>query len=214
MNICIELFSKRRGIAKNDSVWTPGQTIKVKFLDGTDRQRELVMKYAQEWTEYANIKLDFSIHSGVIRVGFRPGQGSWSYVGRSCIAIDNRLPTMNFGWLTENCTEEEARRVILHEFGHGAMGLEHEHESPVSGIKWNIPKVYDFYSGPPMFWNRKQIEDNVLNRYDHDVTNSEFDPDSIMLYAVPEELTLDGFSTKWNMELSNRDKEFVAKLYP
>jgi hypothetical protein len=42
-----------------------------------------------------------------------------------------------------------------------------------------------------------------------------FDPQSIMLYPVPKELTKGGFEIPWsNSELSALDKEFIGKMYP
>jgi hypothetical protein len=35
-----------------------------------------------------------------------------------------------------------------------------------------------------------------------------------MMYPIPRELTLDGFSVGWNNTLSRGDKEYAAKLYP
>ena len=41
-----------------------------------------------------------------------------------------------------------------------------------------------------------------------------FDPKSIMMYPVPAELTLGGFHTDWNAELSEQDKLHIASIYP
>ena len=41
---------------------------------------------------------------------------------------------MNYGWIDADSPEEELRSVVLHEFGH-ALGLIHEHQNPLSGIR-------------------------------------------------------------------------------
>ena len=45
-------------------------------------------------------------------------------------------------------------------------------------------------------------------------TRCEFDRDSIMLYAIPEELTVGTWSVGWNRTLSKTDKAFAAAQYP
>ena len=57
---------------------------------------------------------------------------------------------------------------------------------------------------------------NVLDRYGTDKVSqfTEFDPKSIMVYAIPKELTLDGFEVRSNTSLSDTDKKFIGTVYP
>lgn len=213
MKMCTELYAQRRLAAADDVLWSTGQTVRVQLYEGNNRQRDMVVEFASEWMEHGNIKLEFTVISGIIRVGFRAGQGSWSYVGRSALVVDNRTPTMNFGWLTDDCSEEEARRVILHEFGH-ALGMIHEHQSPAASIPWDEDKLYEFYAGPPNFWSREVIYENIVKKYHNGITNSIFDPESIMLYPIVNELTVGDYEVGWNRELSHQDKEFFGNVYP
>jgi len=212
MHICVEKRIQRRLAAPIENLWE-NRIIKVQFLGGIPRQKKLVMKYAQEWMEYANIEFEFTVLPGIIRVSFKEGQGSWSYVGKEALQINNKQPTVNFGWLTKDVEEEEARRVILHEFGH-VLGMTHEHKSPASSIPWNKKAVYDFYKGPPNFWDKETVDTNLFNVYQGEMTNSEYDPKSIMHYPIPNELTIGDYSVGWNDNLSNQDKEFIGKIYP
>ncbi len=82
-----------------------------------------------------------------IRVAFQQGNGSWSYLGTVCRQIRVDQPTMNYGWLTPDSTDDELRRVVLHEFGH-ALGLIHEHQSPNRPISWSRAAVIAELSGP------------------------------------------------------------------
>lgn len=41
-----------------------------------------------------------------------------------------------------------------------------------------------------------------------------FDGQSIMVYTIPKNHTTDGFEVKWGYELSPRDKQFIAAVYP
>jgi hypothetical protein len=169
--------------------------------------------------EYANVKFQLVVTpdqvrnlKSTIRITFVPG-GSWSYVGTDALDIAPGQPTMQLGWLTERSQDSEIRRVALHEFGH-ALGLLHEHQHPEGGIHWDRDKVLAYHARVDG-WSAVQTEINVLSG----VTGSHihattFDPQSIMLYPIPAELTTDGYSTQWNYALSDGDKRLVAQLYP
>ncbi|WP_405131142.1 M12 family metallopeptidase [Paenibacillus sp. FSL H8-0317] len=195
--------------------WRNGQIIRVKFLDGTDFVKSKVEQYAQVWEEYVNIKFDFGNHEEAeIRISFKLS-GSWSYLGKHCLSIsDQTIPTMNYGWFDENTQDEEFRRTTLHEFGH-ALGFGHEHLNPEVDIPWDKEKVYDYYMGPPNNWTKEMIDYNIFNRYEpKEAVFSPFDDKSIMLYAIPNELTIGEYQVGWNTNLSEMDKEFASQYYP
>jgi hypothetical protein len=60
------------------------------------------------------------------------------------------------------------------------------------------------------------VDANIFKRYAPDDLRASdtYDTTSIMQYAVDSALTRDGFSISWNMELSDTDKEFIARAYP
>jgi serralysin len=131
-----------------------------------------------------------------------------------CRRIDEPEPTMNYGWLTPDSTEDELRRVVLHEFGH-ALGLIHEHQNPKGGIEWNRDAVIADLEGPPNNWPLSVIESNIFAKYPKtDVVATDVDAESIMMYPIPRAWTLDGFSADLNSELSEQDKEFIRTNYP
>jgi hypothetical protein len=103
---------------------------------------------------------------------------------------------------------------VLHEFGH-AIGLGHEHESPTaSSIPWDKEAVYAYYLRT-QGWDRHQVDVQVLDRYSVTGTNyTAFDPESIMLYPIPDELTIGSYSVGFNTQLSATDKAFMASQYP
>ena len=208
-----------RAVAEKGKFWKRGETLGVTFLNGTDAQKQAVRRFAQAWSSYANIvfQFDVPVSESEIRISFYEGWGSWSFVGTDCLLIDKTNPTMNFGWVTGGQSAydmQEDRAVILHEFGH-ALGLGHEHQNPEGGIKWNIEEVVKDLSGAPNFWDRETIEHNVLRAYSQDrVLSTVLDPKSIMMYPIPQEWTLNSFSTGFNTELSQIDRQFIAELYP
>ncbi|HEX9980234.1 MAG TPA: M12 family metallopeptidase [Flavobacterium sp.] len=210
-NILLELALEKR------KLWANGKVLKVKFLGGSQFLQENVVRYAREWENHANIKFNFTDSGDAeIRIAFMTGKGSWSCVGTDALNIqDQSLPTMNFGWFSNTTTSTEFNRTITHEFGH-CLGCIHEHQSPDSKINWNKPAVYDYYKRtqtPP--WDEAKVDNNIFKQFDQkEVTNSEFDTQSIMLYPIPAELTLDGFSVGMNNYLSRRDIEFIGECYP
>lgn len=201
-----EIFSDNR------KLWKTGTVLKVSFLDGERFIQDKVIQFAKEWENYVNIQFDFGDYKedAHIRISFK-GEGSWSYIGTDCLLEKNK-PTMNYGWFDQNTSDDEYSRVVLHEFGH-ALGFPHEHQSPVGNIPWDPKKVYEYYS--KLGWDESKVNKNVLEKYDRSFTNfSDFDSQSIMLYAIPEELTIGDFKTEWNTHLSDTDKEYASRWYP
>jgi serralysin len=199
-----------------DSKWPANSVISISFLDGTDAQKALVRKFAPTWIKnLAN--LDFSWKDPPdtdIRITFKYS-GSWSVIGTTAKNITPKSePTMNFGWLTPDVSDDEARRVILHEFGH-ALGLIHEHQNPIASIKWNKPAVIADLSGPPNNWDGPTIDHNMFEQYpSNEIDGTKLDWHSIMMYPIPASWTLGGESAGLNADLSADDKAFIKKAYP
>lgn len=207
-------IDSRAALAQN-KMWQPtGRTLRVRFLDGNPLVQEKVSYFAQEWNRHANLIFAFGTDPmAEIRISFAQ-QGSWSFIGTDALAVPKDEPTMNFGWLTPSTPNDEVMRVVLHEFGH-AIGLIHEHQNPATAIPWNRNAVYAYYSGPPNYWTREEVDRNLFHLYERDCTQfSAFDRQSIMLYPIPQEFTNGDFTVGWNQTLSPTDKEFVAAWYP
>jgi hypothetical protein len=209
--------TKRAALVRN-SKWIDGTNITVSFLDGSEAVKNRVKQIAGKWTTpaTANLTLVFMDNTNEtdIRISFL-FTGSWSTIGTSCKSVtDTSKPTMNFGWLDEDTPDEEAERVVLHEFGH-ALGLIHEHQNPAGGINWNREQVIKDLSGPPNNWSEATIEHNMFEPYKKNETNfTALDFQSIMLYPIPAKWTTDGFSVGMNNNLSATDKTFIHQQYP
>jgi serralysin len=208
----------RAGLLKATQ-WDPDGIIKCGFLDGVSWARERVKRYAKQWTSDgggpANLQFVFikEPSQADIRISFKFA-GSWSVLGKTALQVaDKTRPTMNFGWLTPACSEDEVRRVVLHEFGH-AIGLVHEHQNPKNGIAWNRTQVIKDLSGPPNNWSLEQIEFNVFRNYEEaEVRATPVDAASIMMYPIPKTWTTNGFSAGLNSDLTATDRSLVTFAY-
>lgn len=196
-------------------LWENGRTIRCRFIDGNAAVQAKVEAIAKEWEAHANLTLQFVVSGASdIRISFAETGFSWSTMGTDALTVGANEATMMFGWLEPNTSIREYQRVVRHEFGH-AIGLIHEHQNPAAQgqIPWDKPKVYAHYARQG--WSRRDTDDNIFALYAADSTNhSAFDPDSIMEYAVPDELTVGSYAIGWNTTLSPLDITWTKKQYP
>lgn len=206
-----------KGIAPKDKLWTNGQTIKIKFLNGTEAQKNTVKQYAAEWLNYANLQFDY-VESGNadVKISFKwnnngtPDNVNWSYVGTDAKVINQNYPSTNFGNLSP--VPKLAKQQVLILFGH-ILGLVNEHHNPTSTIQWDTETVYAYYEYEG--WATEEIDEFFFANYNSSNSNySEFDPKSIMVWPIEDFLTLDYEGLSGNYVLSDIDKEFIGELYP
>ena len=198
-------------------LWQVGQTLRIRFLDGEPGIWKITEDLARQWLEYANLEFEFGNYPDAeIRVTFQPfwGDGYWSWVGRDAYKIADPQPTIQFCGLTKDSDPLELQHVVVHEFGH-AIGCVHEQARPDNPIPWNVPVVYDYY-WRHYGWDKGMVDHNILLRYGPAQleASARYDRDSIMQYPVDKRLTIGGFEIGWNRQLSEMDKEFIAKIYP
>jgi hypothetical protein len=203
-----------------DTLWPTGSKLRIVFQDGTPERIEQVKTIASEWTRHANLDFDFAPLSedasqDDIRITFA-GVGAHSQLGRNSIAYARRKePSMTLNPVSHATSPEAWRRTILHEFGH-ALGFLHEHQNPNRNFQWNEEAVQKHFAQFGM--SKQEIEDNVLKSPVQGQATApggkQFDPDSIMMYALPKETNSAGVATRWNTQLSPVDRETAAALYP
>ncbi|WP_025764581.1 matrixin family metalloprotease [Dyadobacter tibetensis] len=209
--------------------WVNGTELKYYFFNsaedgspsswtGSEQQEEVVRQAFSTWKN-VGIGLEFTEttdrREAEIRIGFKQGDGSWSYLGRDIIdyvpSPDER--TMNFGWDISNELD-----TAIHEIGH-TLGAPHEHQNPFAGIVWDEEAVYAALAAPPNNWSRQTTYHNIIRKLNPDeVEGSTHDPDSVMHYPFGPGLILEPAAFQSGIRpaggLSEKDKEFVRKFYP
>ncbi|KAJ7587423.1 hypothetical protein C8J56DRAFT_941874 [Mycena floridula] len=199
-------------------MWQPSDVITVKFLNGTNADRNEVKEHAVKWTGSgaANLTLKFvsDYEDALVRVKFDTGSSD-TVLGTACKGItDQSEPTIELS-IPSNAPSEDRPYFILHEFGH-VLGFIHEHQSPNANIPWNRDNVYAYYAdrGRTQQWAEHDIL-NVVPAMDVAATR-EYDPKSIMLYRIQEDWVTDPSyaAPQVNKALSEKDKWFAARCYP
>ncbi|MFI5456004.1 MAG: hypothetical protein ACHRXM_11195 [Isosphaerales bacterium] len=195
------------------SRWMPGQTIRVRFLDGSPEDHAKVHRWAEEWTREANLIFDWSdTPLATVRITFDPPENNWSYLGTNCLLAPRGDPTMCLG-VINSLQERAARRVVLFEFGH-ALGFVTELKKPDVGITWNTEAVLDDFGKKR--WSTGMVYEQLINPSPAGTLglNTKFDPDSIMTFAIKKEWTLNGVEIHENFDLSDGDKAAARAAYP
>jgi hypothetical protein len=215
--------------------WARGRTLRIRFITPTPPYlQQIFFDTACGWLAHANLKFEL-VTSGDAEIRITLNQTfHWSAVGTDILLAYNHqnLPTMGFDLTrlidTQKLVKQQGRslasfnlrdflapdfeRIVLHEFGH-ALGAEHEHQHPHANIPWNEQKVIKEYAAGGQ--SEAFVRQNILNRYEAaDYSYSEYDPDSVMHYNVPQKLTVGDFKIdNTGKTLSTKDKEFMSTIY-
>ena len=207
---------KKRAVGKPAHFWTPGQTLRIAFLNGDQAFKDAVKAAASNWLPHINLTFDFvEGQSGDIRIKSDPGIYQ-SAIGNNAMLIEAHEPTMRLSPDLRSPVFFTAN--VMHEFGH-ALGAEHEHLHPESNIPWNKAAVYAAHwvdeNADEDDATRRAVDERYFNLLDaSDFDYSSYDPKSIMHYAVRQDWTHGDFKIDLNLKLSEKDKAFMAKAYP
>jgi hypothetical protein len=191
-------------------LWPNNTAITVGFIDGDPNVKAEVARIAPQWTEGTGIRFLFVEDStgALIRVSFTE-EGNWSMLGAQARLVAKTRPTMSLQTALEAFKSNDFRsfrKIVLLEFGH-ALGLLSEHQNPNAQLQFNIEKIKQLYN-----WNDGTIKQNFSSYKIKDYR--QFDPNSVMMFALSNEFLLDGSHYEGGFDLSEGDKLFIRKLYP
>ncbi|MDO6433000.1 hypothetical protein Q4E93_20500 [Flavitalea sp. BT771] len=195
--------------------WGQHKEIRVFLLDSARPISARLLRTAAAWSKYCNVTFTLTEKKPLsdIRVTFRSG-GYASAVGKEA----NESPYLNgpsmfLEGLDTLSDDAEFTRVVLHEFGH-AIGLEHELQKSTVKIPWDTEAVVSYYKDLYK-WPREEVYRNIFDQFPVEKPYEEFDSTSIMVYAVPAELTIGHtFSIPWPKGLSSTDEKDIGIWYP
>jgi hypothetical protein len=223
-----------RAVVVRSFTWRPGSAIKVCFNSGTPKAQARVARFAREWQQHANVVLDFEENGAPrrckgenqedIKITFLDGKGWWSLIGTRSRFQD---PSMNLQFFGTDqpvyangkpAPEAAIRTIVLHEFGH-ALGMLHEHQSPTANCEAEIDWEAAYKLGATMGWDKAQVDRNFRQFANSiELNASQVDRKSIMHYSLAPVLLKRGKDSPcWvpqNDDLSDRDRRFIAGVYP
>ena len=208
----VEMF-----VLNTNFLWESGSTIQVAFVDWpgrscSDDMRSLVQRLAPTWSQYANIRFEFIAgNRGDISIECNLGKPHVSAIGTDSRRFD---ASMNLGWTAEDIAldRQTVETSIIHEFGH-ALGLRHEQTNPYAPffIDCNAQNVIEYARrngvSPQQFCRR-------FNWDSPNVYYSYFDQQSIMFYAMPEELVGPEVANIVNTRISRLEQYLISLVYP
>jgi hypothetical protein len=191
-----------------------GKVITVAFANGaSDALKTRILEHANAWSEFANVRFEYSPTDPMVRVSFGAG-GYWSYLGTDILGIPSNQPTMNLESFTAKTSETEYRRVVRHEFGH-TLGFPHEHMRSQLVARLDRQKTIKYFR-QTQGWTANEVEQQVLTPLSESSIRGtpEADDTSIMCYQLPGSITKDGKPIKGGDDINAIDASFIATIYP
>lgn len=214
-----------KAVFERESIWRPGtteKTNKVTITDGTYNCADCTTEAA--WSLVGN---NSSLEEPSMNLGYiDPPLENFTFNGVKYEYDLFKDETRNFYEKYPDSWKPGA--TVIHEFCH-LFGMLHEHQNNLGDsntIKINKNKVIDYYMKLGYSYENAKITatNNVLDKYSCTSTEndtdtykyigSNYDKDSIMLYALPDEWVDGKNPTKPNFVLSKTDILWLNKNYP
>ena len=187
--------------------------IKVAFLNGDEWQRNFVMNKARLWSNYANVTFEISPkEESLVRIEFGKNVNS-SVKGTDNYDVPKTEATMHLATYSKYSLKLDNFTIaVLHEFGH-VLGFAEEQQRSDRPFKIDEKKAIAYYKKAG--YSEEKARRGLLFIYqDRElIMDYGFDPESIMLYTIPQEILISGTSTSKNSGLSEKDKITANNLY-
>jgi hypothetical protein len=192
-----------------------GVNLTVGFLDDPPADlRARILEHMNAWAKTAHVQFVETATDPRVRIARTPGDGHWSYLGTDIDLIRDDEPTMNLDSFTINTPEGEYRRVVRHETGH-TMGFPHEHMRQDLVDRIDEDKAIEYF-WRTQGWNEQEVRRQVLTPLEEFslLGTPQVDPNSIMCYEIPGEITKDGKPIIGGADIGEWDYGFAASIYP
>ncbi len=182
--------------------------------------QERILSHMNAWSQYGNVS--FTIFQGAwqgadVRIsrGQANGGGYWSYLGTDVLHIPKSQVTMNLEGFVMATEEAEFHRVVRHETGH-TLGAPHEHSRREIVAKLDPAKTVAYFHAT-QGWSELEIHQQILTPIEESTfvgATPHAEVDSIMCYAFPGSITVDGNPIPGGIDITPSDGMVVATLYP
>ncbi|HZD94573.1 MAG TPA: M12 family metallopeptidase, partial [Candidatus Sulfotelmatobacter sp.] len=171
-----------------------GVTLTVGFLDNPPADlRKRIIQHMNAWNKTANVSFTETNGDAQVRVARESGEngGYWSYVGTDILHIPENQQTMNLEAFSMSTPESEYHRVVRHETGH-TLGFPHEHMRKALVAKLDVEKTLEYFERT-QGWSEDEVRAQVLTPIEESsLLGTTADPNCIMCYQIPGEITIDG----------------------
>jgi hypothetical protein len=195
--------------------WGPGGVqLTVGFLDRPPQDlRSRILLHMNAWGQAANVVFTETQTDPQVRIA-REASGFWSYIGTDILSIPPDQQTMNLQDFTMDTPESEFHRVVRHETGH-TLGFPHEHMRGELVDKIDRTKAIAYFE-QTQGWSEEEVIQQVLTPIEEGslMGTPQADPNSIMCYQIPGEITKDGEPILGGVDIDQLDFDFAAKIYP
>jgi hypothetical protein len=191
-----------------------GVKLTVGFMEPTPADvQSRILAHANAWSEFGNISFVLSQIDPQVRIT-REASGYWSYLGLDILSIPKNQPTMCFQGFSASTPESEYKRVVRHEFGH-TLGFPHEHLRAEIIQRLDKAKTIAYFQRT-QGWSAQVTTQQVLTPLNEAslIATDHADTTSIMTYALPGSITVDGQPIIGGTDIDPQDQAFVAKVYP
>jgi len=199
---------------------TNGVRLTVGFLDSPPADlRARIVLHMNAWSQTANVQFTETTNSSdaqvrIARVEGGNDGGYWSLLGTDILSASSDEPTLNLEGFTMDTPESEFHRVVRHETGH-TLGFPHEHMRAELVAKIVPEKAYDYFLRT-QGWDQHTVDQQVLTPIEESslLGTEHADPNSIMCYQIPGEITVDGQPIVGGVDIDDVDYSFAALIYP
>jgi hypothetical protein len=191
-----------------------GVNLTVSFLDNpVSALRTRIIGHMNAWARDSNVVFSETQGQSHVRIARNAGDGYWSYIGTDINLIALDQPTMNLDSFTMDTPDSEFFRVVRHETGH-TLGFVHEHMRRALVEKIDVKKAIAYYK-ETQGWSEAEVRAQVLTPIEETQLRATVpDPDSIMCYQVPAEITIDNETIVGGTDIDALDYSLCSTLYP